>query len=101
MRLSVQRNTETETETPPAAGRAAPPVAAAAARRAPDTPDLSFLARDPASALRSFFDTIDRITRDNPVDVARLRELAGKARSGGLTEAETQELQSLKLHAVG
>ena len=78
MRLSVEHNTETAA---PPSGRATPDPAA---------PDLSFLTRDVATALRSFFDTIDRITADNPVAIARLQELAGKARLGQLTEAETQ-----------
>ena len=87
MRVSVEHNTET----------------AAPERRShsdPAAPDLGFLTRDFATALRSFFDTIDRITADNPVAIARLQELAGKARLGQLTEAETQELQSLKLQAL-
>ncbi len=87
MRLSVEHNTET---TPPSA-----PVTADAA-----APDLSFLAHDVPAALRSFFDTIDRILTDNPVATARLLELAGKARLAQLNEAETNELQSLKLQAM-
>jgi hypothetical protein len=51
-------------------------------------PDLGFLTRDFATALRSFFETVDRITADNPVAVARLQELAGKARLGQLSEAD-------------
>ena len=67
MRLSVEHNTET----------AAPP---APVTLDPAAPDLSFLTRDAATALRSFFATIDRIAADNPVAIARLQELAGKAR---------------------
>jgi cytochrome P450 len=63
-------------------------------------PDLSFLARDFATALRSFFDTIDRIAADNPVATARLQELAAKVHIAQGTEAEARELQSLKLQAV-
>jgi cytochrome P450 len=87
MRLSIEHNTEAVT--PPAAVPADP-----------SAPDLGALTRDFAGALRSFFDTIDRITADNPVAIARLQELAGKARGGQLTAAETQELQSLKLQAL-
>jgi cytochrome P450 len=66
----------------------------------PSAPDLSFLTRDFATALRSFFDSIDRITADNPVATSRLQELAGRARLGRLTEADGAELQSLKLKAL-
>jgi hypothetical protein len=87
MRLSVEHNTE---------------PAAPAARAAPDAaaPDLSFLTRDFATALRSFFETVDRIAADNPVASARLLELATKARQTPLTENETRELQLLKVHAL-
>jgi cytochrome P450 len=40
------------------------------------------------------------VTADNPVSIARLQELAGKARLSQLTAAEGQELQELKLRAV-
>jgi cytochrome P450 len=63
-------------------------------------PDVSFLAKEPAAALRSFYATIDRITADNPVPIARLQELAGKARLGQIIPPEMQELQALKLQAV-
>jgi cytochrome P450 len=66
----------------------------------PTAPDLRFLTHDVAAALRSFFDTIDRIQADNPVAVDRLQALAGKARLGQLDSAEAQEIQSLKLTAV-
>ena len=52
----------------------------------PTAPDLRFLTHDVAAALRSFFDTIDRIQADNPVAVDRLQALAGKARLGQLDE---------------
>jgi hypothetical protein len=87
MRLSVEHNTET-------AAAPAPVILDPAA------PDLSFLTRDVPTALRSFFSTIDRIAADNPVAMARLQELAGKARLAQLTEADTHELQSLKLQAL-
>ena len=53
----------------------------------PTAPDVGFLAREPAAALQSFFSTIDRITTDNPVSIARLQELAGRARLGQVTES--------------
>jgi cytochrome P450 len=83
MRLSIEHNTD-------------------AARVAPDSsaPDLGFLTRDAAAALQSFFGTVDRVLADNPVATPRLMELTGKARSASLTEAETQELQSLKAQAA-
>ena len=66
----------------------------------PTAPDLRFLTRDVAAALRSFFDTIDQIQADNPVAIERLQELAGRARLGPLDPADAQEIQSLKLKAV-
>ena len=89
MKVSVEHNTE------PAASAA--PAAPAAD---PTTPDLTFLVKDFAAALGSFFGTIDRITADNPVAIGRLQELAGKARGGPLTAEETQELQTLKAQAI-
>ena len=50
--------------------------------------------------MRSFFDTIRRIEADNPVEIARLQELAGKARLAPLDDADARELQSLKLKAL-
>ena len=87
MRLSLEYETE---------------IAARASPRAfdPAAPDLGFLSRDPVAALHSFFATVDRIMADNPVPAARLFELAARARSTPLTEAETGELQSLKGQAV-
>ncbi len=86
MRLSIDHNIEA-------------PVARALGAPDPAAPDLGFLTRDFANALRSFFDTIDRVTADNPVATARLQELAAKMRLAQPTEAETQELQSLKVEA--
>ena len=43
---------------------------------------------------------MERMTTDNPVPVARLMELAGKARQGQITAAEGQELQALKIQAT-
>jgi len=89
MRISIEYNTDA-------------PVSTRSARVAPDpaAPDLSFLTGDMAAALRSFVDTVDRMIADNPVAVARLTELAGKARSTTLTDDEIQELQSLKVQAL-
>jgi cytochrome P450 len=86
MRLSIEHNTD-----------AATPVAPVASD--PTMPDLRRLG-DLATALHSFFDTVTRVTADNPVSIARLQELAGKARLSQLTAAEGQELQELKLRAV-
>ena len=66
----------------------------------PAAPDLGFLAGDAAIALRSFFGTVERICADNPVAVARLQELAAKARVSPLGDEEARELQLLKLHAL-
>jgi len=79
---------------------AAAPAPAPAVASDPTAPDISFLGRDPATALQSFYATIDRITSDNPVAIPRLQELAGKARLGQITAPEGQELQALKLQAV-
>ena len=88
MRLSIEFDT----------GRAT----ARSARVAPDpaTPDVRFLTEETAAALQSFFATIDRIVADNPVAVARLQELAGKARSGPLSQAESEELRLLSGQAL-
>ena len=87
MRLSIEHQTDT-------AG-AVPPVPAD-----PTAPDVTFLVNETAAALLSFYATIDRITSDNPVPIARIQELGAKARLGQITAAEGQELQSLKLQAV-
>jgi cytochrome P450 len=88
MRLSVEQHTNAPAEPP------------TVAHVDPTTPDISFLARETAAALQSFFGTIERIAADNPVPIARLQELATKARAGQITAADGQELQSLKLQAV-
>ena len=54
MRLSIEHNTD-------AAGPSAPPPVD------PTAADLSFLTRDAAVALKSFYGTIDRVIADNPV----------------------------------
>jgi cytochrome P450 len=66
----------------------------------PAAPDLGVLTRDPATALQSFFATVDRLAAANPVAIGRLQELAGKARGSLLSETESAELQQLKLHAL-
>src|SRR5688572_4073155 len=97
MRLSVEFNIDTAVFEEGAGLEAAPRDAATLD---PAAPDLGFLTRDLAVALKSFFATIDRITADNPVALTRLQELVGKSRLTQLTEAETEELQLLKLHAL-
>ncbi len=87
MRLSFELNTEAA-------------VPASPVTPDPAMPDLSFLTRDFGAALRSFFGTIDRIAADNPVATTRLQELGGKARLTQLTQAETQELNGLKVQAL-
>jgi hypothetical protein len=86
MRVSVEHNTE---------------AAAVASPAAPDptAPDLGFLSREFGEALRSFFGSVDRIAADNPVDTARLMQLAGTARAGQLTAPESDELQTLQAQA--
>jgi cytochrome P450 len=88
MRLSVEQHTNTQA--------VAPTVAPAD----PTAPDIGFLVRETAAALQSFFATVERIAADNPVPVARVQELAIKARAGQVTAAEGQELQSLKLLVI-
>jgi cytochrome P450 len=61
----------------------------------PTAPDVGALVRDPAAALQSFYGTVERVLADNPVAVLRLMELAGRARSGRLSDAERAELQAL------
>jgi hypothetical protein len=95
MKLSVEQNTE-----PTAAATSGTPAPATAVAADPTAPDLGFLTRDFAAALGSFFATVDRIVADNPVAIPRLQELAGKARTAPLGDAETQELQALKAQAI-
>ncbi|HVQ13619.1 MAG TPA: hypothetical protein VMS40_08510 [Vicinamibacterales bacterium] len=90
MRLSIYDHVYTSAEA----------AAAPTAPVDPTTPDVSFLAREPAAALQSFFVTIERMTGANPVSIPRLQELAGKARQGQITAAEGQELQALKIQAT-
>ena len=92
MRLSVEQHTNALT--------VAPAVAPTVAPADPTAPDIGFLVRETAAALQSFFATVERIAADNPVPVARVQELAIKARAGQVTPAEGLELQSLKLLAV-
>ena len=66
------------------------PAEAAAAPTAPvdpTAPDVSFLAREPAAALESFFGTINRITTDNPVSVPRLMPHAAAVSSSSRVPA--------------
>src|SRR5688572_13665329 len=87
MRLSVEQHTDKA-------------AAAPAVPTDPTAPDVTFLTRDPAAALQSFFATIDRIIAANPVPLARLQELAAKARLGPISPAEGKELESLKIQAA-
>jgi cytochrome P450 len=86
MRISIEHNTQ-----PVAPPALVPPDPAA--------PDLSALA-DLPSALRSFYETVDRVTGANPVAMTRFVELMTKARSGPLTEEQDQELSTLKQQAL-
>ena len=86
MRLSVEHNSGAATP--------APLVGVDAT-----APNLSFLTQEFAEALRSFFDTVDRVTAVNTVPTARLLELAGKAGRAPLTDTEIRELQTLKAQA--
>jgi cytochrome P450 len=97
MRLSVEYNIDTVVFRE---GAGVDPASREAAMHDPSAPDLGFLTRDVAAALASFFATIDRITADNPVAIARLQALAARSRLSPLTEAETEEFQLLKLHAL-
>jgi cytochrome P450 len=94
MRISTDLNIEFNTE------GSARTVRSARLAADPATPDLRFLTEDTAAALQSFFATVERIVSDNPVDAARLLELAGKVRSVPLTPSETEELQRLKMQAL-
>lgn len=66
----------------------------------PATPDLSYLKLHFAEALQSFYATVARVVESNPVDVARLAELTGKANSGSISPDEMAELQSLRIRAA-
>ncbi len=66
----------------------------------PSVPDLSFLKDESEQALASFYATMQRLMADNPVDIAKLTELAGKAKSGSLSSDEAAQLEALKLAAI-
>ena len=100
MRLSFDFYLPTALLAVPNASRTAVPAPAAPAPVDPTAPEISFLLREPGPALQSFFATYERIVAVNPVAIPRLMELAGKARATQLTDAEQQELQSLKLQAT-
>ena len=85
MRLSIELNTVGRL----ASGRSGPD---------PASPNLSYLGEE--AALKSFFETVERIVADNPVAVPRLMELAGKARSTPLSPAEAEELKGLQVQAL-
>src|SRR5688572_27778449 len=100
MRVSIGQYAET---LPPHLFPTTPPAATAvvtAPAPDPSVPDLRFLSAEFATALQSFFATMQRLAVDNPVTIPRLQELGGKARQGALTAEETTELQGLKLQAL-
>jgi cytochrome P450 len=63
-------------------------------------PNLSFLQDNPELALKSFYVTMKRLMEENPVDIAQLTELAGKAKTGSLSEQEAEQLEALTLAAT-
>ena len=62
-------------------------------------PDLGYLRAHFAEATGSFYQTIDRILQDNPVDIGQLTERTGKAKAGAIAPDDA-ELNRLKLAAV-
>jgi cytochrome P450 len=78
MRLSVEHNTEAAVSTLLMSGLMSG-LTPGRMSRDPGSPDLAFLASDTAAALQSFFQTVDRVLRDNPVATPRLLELTAKA----------------------
>ena len=66
----------------------------------PTAPDVSFLKNEFGAALQSFFETIDRIELDNPVDLSRLQAIDQKAAQGRLSAEDEAELGSLKRQVV-
>src|SRR5215510_3116384 len=84
----------------PATGPAGSPPRASDPAVDPSTPDVSVLVNEFATALQSFFSTIQRIVAANPVDTPRLMELAGLARAGVLAPDQAAELQTLKVQAL-
>ena len=102
MRLSVDDTIGPEAPPAPAPSTtgARAPGSDGPASPDPSAPDLSFLKNEFGAALKSFFNTIDRIERDNPVEMSRLQALGEKATRGALTDADEAELRSLKLQAI-
>ena len=100
MRLSVDFTNDPDALSEPGldTANAPAPLGGGQAATDPTAPDVSFLGN--ALALQSFFETIERIERDNPVELLRLQALGQKAAQGELTAAEETELWSLRLHAV-
>ena len=62
-------------------------------------PDLGYLREHFAEAIGSFYQTVDRVMQDNPVDVARLTELVGQAKTGDISPDDA-ELNRIKLAAT-
>jgi hypothetical protein len=100
MRVSIGQYAETPPPHPFVTTTAAAPASAAVPPPDPSVPDLRFLSAEFATALQSFFATMQRLVADNPVAIPRLQELAVKARQGAVTAEEMTELQGLKLQAL-
>ena len=77
MRLSVDCTVETEAAGGPVPARADAPSRLGDGGRPPDptAPDVSFIENEFGAALQSFFETIDRIERDNPVSLRLAHQL--------------------------
>ena len=102
MRLSVDGATEADAPPAPVPSTTVARVPGSDGAAAPDAfaPDVSFLKNEFSAALQSFFATIDRIERDNPVEMSRLQALGEPATRGRLAGADEAELRSLKLQAI-
>lgn len=102
MRLSVDCPVETEAGSELLLAQADTPPRPRDGDRPPDptAPDVSFLKNEFRAALQSFFETIDRIEHDNPVDLLRLQAIGQKALQGRLSAEDEAELGSLKRQVV-
>ena len=63
------------------------------------TPNLKYLVENFEQAIQSFFQTVNQITKDNPVDIESLQGLAQLAAAQGLDADQKQQLDTLKLAA--
>lgn len=70
-----------------------------AASQLKKNPDLSFLVNNFEQAIESFYQTVNRIITDNPVDAASLKNLMSTAATKGLDADEKKQLDLLKLSA--